>query len=168
VFFLSVRGRNEKIKEKKIKEITTMDRTKRKRDSEICHGCGRRPDCQGCMEYCAFVDGVQDKDYNAQLKTHDVQHMLRQVRADLEKEMGEYNPDQPITAIQLVNTLFEAAAVLTAMGRRSGAVKDDDKTKLGALNQHAWDGMAMINGYADGDDAVTQSSHTSTDRETTP
>ena len=144
-----------------------MDR-KRKADPAICHGCGRRPDCQGCMEYFAFVEGVEDKNYNQQSKTHDARRMLQQMRMDLEKEMTEYNPDRLLTAVQLVNTLFEAATVITSMGRRSDAVHEDDKTKLNALNQHAWDGMAMINGYADEDESVTQASHTSTERETTP
>lgn len=146
-----------------------MDRKRQRiEDPAICHGCGRRPDCQGCMEYFAFVEGVEDKEYNQQLKTLDTQRMLLQIRADLEREMAEYDPDQISTTAQLVNTLFEAAAVITAMGRRSGTIQEDDRNKLNALNQHAWDGMAMINGYADEDDSVTQASHTSTERETTP
>lgn len=138
----------------------------------ICHGCGRRPDCQGCMEYFSFIDGVEDKNYNKQYtelmsKAHCVQQMTTQVHKDVEKELREYDPNDPIKVVQLANTLFEAAVVITAMAQQNKQVSSEDRNKIKALNQHGWDGMAMINGYQDDDESFTPISRLSDNEDPT-
>ena len=141
-------------------------------EASICHGCGRVPDCQGCMEFTAFVEGIEDKFYYRQFVDSEnhgnhVQPMIKKMRADVDKELAEFSQDNATHAIQLANTLFEAAVALTAMATKSKTITEEEKAKLRALNQHAWDGMAMVNGYDD-DEEVKPASHASSEDEANP
>ena len=119
----------------------------------VCHGCGRVPDCQGCMECFSYIEGIEDKEYHRQYTKlisdgASGSAIVEMVRKDLDQELSRFNPADTTQVIQITNMLFEAAVALTAMGRDEPVASDED-AKLGTLNQHAWDGVAMVNGYDD-------------------
>lgn len=123
-------------------------------DDPICHGCGRIHVCPGCLEHVSYINGVVDMQYHRKymrLKDQDVAGRVRElvttIRKDLDDQLRQFTPTTQ-RAIQLTNVLMDAATAITAMASDE-VKKAEDKEKLFRLNQHAWDGMAMVNGYED-------------------
>ena len=139
---------------------------KRKRVAEaqqICHGCGRIPDCQGCMEKFAYFDDIDVLMYvpaveriNRETENRDylLAKFIHGVQQDVAKELAHFKKVGPKAnirdTVQLAHTLFETVASILQL--QHPGVSAEDQAKLNALSLHGIDGMAMITGYCDTED----------------
>ena len=108
-------------------------------DEESC--C---PECGMPHPGFAHVEGVESRGFLT--RVHDLQDtellLFKAMREELGRGMANQTPHTMLRTVQLVNTLFEVAATVTAVLHPEASA--DDQAKLDLLHRVALDGLNLI------------------------
>lgn len=115
---------------------------------DCCQDCGRP------MPGCAFVPGVESNGYLARLEfifneerdrqetDRKLNRLVRAMKEDLGRHLSMQQPLTIRATVQLLNTLFEVAATVSAMDHPN--LDEADEAKLQALHATAMEGIQII------------------------